>query len=145
MWGVSGGLSELIILTVSAIAGAAILGFGKAVMSLMRTRQTKQRMENDDERTRQRFFFDQPADPRTGTPATTGWTTTVNATLRELAAGQTDTAKKVDQILYELMPNGGGNFRGMVEKNAAAAQKEVGEQVAERGRVKRRDDRTDTP
>ena len=119
------GWQQFLILAAAGVVGAFVLGIGRAGMGLMRTRQTKQREDEVAERDLSKFFFDQPRNERTGTPATTGWTTTVNLTLAELKVSQTKMEKTVNQILYELTPNGGHNFRGVVERSAAAASAEV--------------------
>ena len=116
---------EFAILAGAGIVGAIVLGLGKAVMGLVRTRQTKAREDDVAEQKLSSFLFDQPRDPRTGAPATIGWTTSVDKALADLAAGQTRTTSIVNEILYELKPNGGGNFRGIVESGVDAANAEV--------------------
>ena len=141
MLALSSGLSQLFVLAGAGILGAIVLGIGRAVMGLMRTRQTTQRQEEFDQRTLAEFFFDTERDSRTGAPPKEGWTTTVNRTLAELKRSQDHTAKIVNEILYELKPNGGGNFRGLVERGVEAAGAEVDKQVEERKRVQDRDER----
>ena len=119
------GWSQFIVLAGAGVIGAIVLGIGRALMGLVRTRQTKQREDEAAEQNLSQYFFDQPRNERTGTPATIGWTTTVDLTLKELRLAQEHTNKVVNQILYEITPNGGKNFRGLVERGVDAASAEV--------------------
>lgn len=103
--------------------GAALIGFGKAVAGLWRSNQSKRRVDEQDQRTLKEFFFGAEKDPRIGTPAKEGWTTKVDRQLagqtrqlEQLRVTQHQTSNAVQQILYELTPNGGSNFRGKVER-----------------------------
>ena len=117
--------TQFLILAGAGVVGAFILGIGRAGMGLVRTRQAKVRADESDARNLSTFFFDQPRDSRTGTPATVGWTTKVDATLDQLTKSQAHTTKILNEILYEVKPNGGGNLRGAVDVAAQAATDEV--------------------
>ena len=158
------GASEVLIFAAAAVLAGLVGWIAKATMSLIKSRQSKQRDDERAEHTLSQFFFDQERDPRTGTPATVGWTSRVDQTLGILTAGQsrTEAAQRriehtVQEIAYELKPNGGGNLRAIVEMGAQAAGVEVVKQedervqqtdertlsTAERGRVQQRDARWD--
>jgi len=137
--GLTGGTETLIIYIAAAVIGAAILGLGRAFMKALQKRQTDARQAEDDKRILSYFLFDQPRDPSTGTPAKQGWTTTVDIKLESLTKSQERMDKMLGEILYELKPNGGGNFRGAVERNAVAARAEVDAQILERKRIQERD------
>jgi hypothetical protein len=140
LFAASGGVTVLI--TTLALCAAGLIGWiARAFMNLVKTRQSKARDDERAERTLSAFLFDQERDPRTGTPATTGWTTRVDQTLSVLTSGQARTEaaqvrteRAVHQILEELRPdgNGGHNLRGLVERSAEAAGVEVGKQTKER-------------
>lgn len=148
MFAISSGTETLLIYVAAAVIGAAILGFARAVMKFMQTRQTTQRQEEYDQRTLSEFFFDRERDPKTGVPAKEGWTTAVNKALDTLTRGQAQTTRMINEILREIKPdgNGGHNLRGLVERGAKAAdlgvkaaELEVDRQIVERERVQRRD------
>lgn len=127
MLAISSGTETLLIYVAAAVIGAAILGFARAVMKFIQTRQTAQRQDEWDQRTLSEFFFDKERDPRTGTPAKEGWTTLVNRTLKELVDGQARIERAVHLTLNEVVPdgNGGHNLRGAVDRSAKAADAEV--------------------
>lgn len=108
--------SQFLVLAGAGVIGAIILGSGKALMELVRTRQTKDRADEEAERNLTSFFFDQPRDPRTGTPATTGWTTKVDRALSDLAKGLREV---LDEVTEDR--NGDHNLRGIVKRGAEAA------------------------
>lgn len=110
------GLETVIIYVAAAVLGAVILGIGRATMNLIRSRQARKRSEETDNKTLTDFFFGTERDPRTRTPAREGWTTKVDRQLEQLRKTQHQTSNAVQQILYELQPNGGSNFRGAVER-----------------------------
>lgn len=143
MFAISAGTETLLIYVAAAVIGAAILGIGKAVMGLVRTRQLKARNTEFDQRTLTEFFFDIDRDPRTGTPARQGWTTKVDKTLDILTKGQNQTTRMLNEVLREIKPdgNGGHNLRGIMERQAEAVGIEVDKQVEERKRVQERDER----
>ncbi len=118
MLAISTGLSQFLILAGAGIVGAVILGIGRAGMGLMKTRQTQTRQDEFDQRTLTEFFFDTPRDSRTGAPAKIGWTTKVDGQLDRLSKSQTETQRVLNEILYEVKPNGGGNLRGAVDRVA---------------------------
>jgi len=124
-----GGFETFVILAAATVIAALVLGAGKAMMNLVRTRQTKRRKDVDEAQAAithfGQFFFDQPRDERTGTPATIGWTTTVDRRLKEMKASQDAIKHSVNQILYEIKPNGGKNLRGLIENGMSAASTEV--------------------
>lgn len=125
MFAISSGTETLVIYVAAAVIGAVILGFGRAVMKFIQNRQTSLRQGEWDQRTLSEFFFDRDRDPRTGTPAKEGWTTTVNKALAQLAASQERTNAMVNKILYEITPNGGHNLRGGIDRMAEAAATEI--------------------
>ena len=140
MLAISSGLQTFLILAAATVIATVIIGFGRAVVGYVKLKQTKAREDEFDQRTLSEFFFDTDRDPRTGTPAKEGWTTKVDRTLQQLAAGQAtlaaaqaETAKAVHEILYEVKPNGGGNLRGGVDRIEQAATTEV-------ARVRRNED-----
>lgn len=116
MLAITEGWVQFFILAGAGVIGAVVLGLGRAVMGLMRTRQAKVRADESDARNLSVFFFDQPRDERTGTPATIGWTTKVDASLDQLTKSQAHTTKVLNEILYEVKPNGGGNLRGGIDE-----------------------------
>lgn len=127
MLALSSSWTEFLVLAAAGVVGAIILGMGKAVMGLVKSRQSKARSDESDQLNLGRFFFDQPRDTRTGTPPTVGWTTRVDAALESLARSQESltraqdrTAKTVNEILYEVKQNGGGNLRGAIDRVADA-------------------------
>lgn len=115
MLGISGGLENLLILAAAGVIGAIILGTGKAAMNLMRTRQTKRRQVDTDQRTLSEFFFGVAADQRTRTPGREGWCVKVDRTLAELTTG-------LNQVIAEITPdhNGRSNLHGIAERTAEA-------------------------
>ncbi len=121
------GWQQFLILAGAGVVGAFVLGIGRAGMGLMRTKQTQARQEEADQRILTEFFFDTPRDPRTGTPAKIGWTTKVDACLKELTDGQARIERAVHQTLSEVVPdaNGGHNLRGAVDRAAQANADEV--------------------
>ena len=112
------GWQQFLILAAAGVVGAFVLGIGRAGMGLMRTKQTQARQEEADQRILTEFFFDTPRDPRTGTPAKIGWTTKVDACLKELTDGQARIERAVHQTLSEVVPdgNGGHNLRGGIDR-----------------------------
>ena len=141
MFAISSGIENLLIISAAGVLGAIILGIGRAVMKVLQTRQARSRNDDFDQRTLSEFFFDTPRDQRTGAPAKEGWTTKVDRTLEQLAQGQTRQAGLLNEVLREIKPdgNGGHNFRGVVERAAAAADVETEKQTTERDRVQLRD------
>ena len=120
MLAISSSLTEFFVLAAAGIVGAIVLAAGRAMMGLVRTRQTKQRADEKDQDKLSTFFFDQPRDPRTGTPGTEGWTTKVDRTLKELKDSQLRIEKAVHLTLNEVVQdgNGGHNLRGAVDRIA---------------------------
>lgn len=113
MLAISSGIEQFLILALAGIIGAAVLGAGRAVMGLIRTRQTKQRQNTEDQRTLSEFFFGVEADPRTRTPGREGWCVKVDRSLEQLTTG-------LSQVISELIPDGNGrqNLRGITERTA---------------------------
>lgn len=138
MFAVSG-IGDVIISTAAIISSGAILGIARATMKLIKARQTKEREDTQDLKSVTTFFFGEDANPRTGTPAKTGWTTKVDNTLQTLSDGQLRTEHAVKKILGEVVPNGGHNLRGAVERAAGIAGVEAADQTTERKRVQERD------
>ncbi len=116
MFAITAAWSEFLVLAGAGIVGAIILGLGRTVMGLVRTRQAKVRADESDARNLSVFFFDQPRDERTGTPATIGWTTKIDAALDRLTRSQEHTTQVVNKILYQVEKNGGGNMRGAIDE-----------------------------
>jgi hypothetical protein len=141
----SSGAGTIVVLAVATILATAILGMGRAMMSLVRNRQKKNRDDEADQRTLSEFLFGTERDPRTGTPGKVGWTVTVDESLASLRQGQVHTIRLLNDALAELLPdnNGRHNLRGTLEKTAEAAGVEIVQQTAERKRVQRRDDLLD--
>lgn len=147
-------MSELSTLLDSSISGIAVL-IGGGVVTLVRKRRSTAKDDIEDMGNLTDFLFDKPSNPRTRTPATTGWTTMVNATLEDHGRRLADIGGMVQQVLAEVKPdgNGGHNLRGAVVRSAKAAdeareaaeravqaaQDEAQLQVEERERVARRE------
>ncbi len=112
----STGFGTICILAIASIVTAIILGTGKMVMGIVRTRQARAKAEESGLSNFGKYFFDQPRDEQTGTPATVGWTTKVDATLEQLTKSQAHTTKILNEILYEVKPNGGGNLRAAIDE-----------------------------
>ena len=106
-WGNGGG--QILIGVIAAAAAAVIVAVARAAMATVGKRQQGAK----DNREMSEFFFDTPANPRTGVPFREGWTTTVNKTLASLH-------KSTQAILAEVKPdgNGGHNLRGQIDKVA---------------------------
>lgn len=92
--------------TLSGIIYTAVGGFVLAMGLAFAKTYGKHRQDARDAQGLREFFFDTPANDRTGVPAKKGWTTKVDETLNE--------------ILAELKPdhNGGHNLRGAVDRTA---------------------------
>jgi hypothetical protein len=131
---------------VGIIGATLVIAIARSAMKLFQSSQTKRRDDVSDQRENREFFFDTPANPRTGTPAKQGWTTKVDLTLQELQQGQIRTTSLVNEVLRELKPdgNGGHNLRGLVERSVEAAGVETTSQVIERTRVQARDKAADS-
>lgn len=66
------------------------------------------------------FLFDAPPDARTRAPGHKGWTTKVDDRLKDLEVTLGELKTLLDQVLYELLPNGGSNFRASVERMSSS-------------------------
>lgn len=120
MFAISGGFEEFIILAAAGVIGAVVLGAGRAVMGLVRSRQTRQRQNVEDQRTLSEFFFGVEADPRTRTPGREGWCVKVDRSLEQLASG-------LQEVISQITPdhNGRHNLHGVVERTAEAVGVEL--------------------
>ena len=111
----STGLGTICILAIASVLTAVVLGMGKAVKDLMRSKQKERREEALDQLRLSEFLFGVPRDARTGTPGREGWTVTVDKSLAALTSG-------LNEVLSELKEDGNGrhNFRGIAERTAEA-------------------------
>ncbi len=111
----STGLGTVCILAGATIIATIILGIGKAVKDLVRSKQKERREEALDQMRLSEFLFGVERDPRTGTPGRVGWAVTVDKSLEALTHG-------LNEVLSELKEDGNGrhNFRGIAERTAEA-------------------------
>lgn len=115
---ISSGVQNFLILAGATVIATIVIGFGKAMMGIVRTRQIKGREEENDQRVLSEFLFGSERDPRTGTPAKEGWTDKVDRSLAELTASQSRIEKAVHLTLSEVVQdgNGGHNMRGAIDR-----------------------------
>ena len=101
---------------------------------------TRRRSEQDeaDARNLSKFFFDTPRDPRTGTPAKIGWTTKVDACLKELTDGQARIERAVLNVIGKMFRTvmAGSNFRGAVDRRSTSRHGRGDPRSPQRGRVR---------
>lgn len=84
-----------IVVGVCYTVGAALVLF--MVRAGVQTFQ-KAQVKDQNERNLKGFFFDTPADTKTGVPFRQGWTSKVDETLAELVSGQAETHKQLQII-----------------------------------------------
>lgn len=123
------GVGVLVGLLVVAIAAAA-----KAGPLLLGKRQTERR----DAMSTYERLYGKPANPRTGEPATKGWTDHVDETLNEQSKVIKQTSTDIGHVRREIQQMG-GKIMDNVDASAKAAAGEVIEQISERDRVQKRD------
>lgn len=126
--------SEIVVGVAYTVGAAFVIFVGRAAMQTLSKRQTTIR---DRDSTYERLYG-KPANPRTGEPATTGWTHHVDSTLNELTAVQKDVKNSVDSLHTEVKGLA-GRIITKVDDAAKAAATEVIHQAEERERVQRRD------
>ena len=115
--------SEVYVGVIYTVIAALVIGIARAGVQTQRKRQTTAR----DDASLREYFFDTPANTRTGVPEKKGWTTKVDQTLSDLGDSQKRVERAVHDIRNEVKPdgNGGHNLRGDVRRAAAAADAEV--------------------
>lgn len=141
MFAASDFLGNVLIGVLYTAGAALIIGIVRAAIQTTRKRQMVAR----DNAALTEFFFDTPENPRTRVPSKKGWTTKVDETLGDLAAGQTRIERVVHDIRSEVKPdgNGGHNMRGELQRLQRDASAEAQFQTDERVRVQGRDEQID--
>jgi hypothetical protein len=128
------GLTEVGIGVIGGLLVLAIAGAARAGPQLLGKRQAERR----DAMSTYERLYGKPANPRTGEPATKGWTTHVDESLEYLGTVTAQTSTEVKHVRREIHEMG-ERIMEKADAASAAAAEEVIDQMTERQRVQRRD------
>ena len=134
MFLVSQSTETILVYTIAAVLGAAILGLARSIAKFFAARRAQQEAATAALTTLSEYLFDTPADPRTRAPAVLGWTTSVNTTLATLSdeivghdaapgvPAKASISTRLVNIEAELHPNSGTSMRDDVQHTARMAE-----------------------